>query len=107
MTNEKTRDPKALLEAFGDIMDQAITAARVRLEVELPPGTQEPVFKGTGLATVDFFLLLNAIRPIFINLVEEMGGTDNLHIERVLEELLGMVRVDCMEALEGAGGEEA
>ena len=89
------------LEAFEEIINEAITSAHVRMLIEMPAGTQEPTIHGTGLSTIDFYVLMAAIRPVFVALVKDAGGKDDFKAEKFIDELWKIIRGEIMEQLEG------
>lgn len=90
------------IDTFGEIMNDLITEQHVGLLIDMPKGTQDPVIRGTGIGTVDFYILMAAIRPVFLSVVKDMGGKDNLDVEGVLDGMWAMIRSDCLEQLEGS-----
>lgn len=82
-------------------MNNLITEQHVALLIDMPEGTQDPIIKGTGVATVDYYILMAAIRPVFLSIVKDMGGRDNLDVEGVLDGMWEIIRSDCLEQLKG------
>ena len=89
------------LDTFGDIMNELITRQHVQLLIDMPEGTQEPSVVGTGVSTVDFYILMAGIRPVFVRMIDDMGGPDALDVEGVLGDMWHMIRRDILEQLEG------
>lgn len=89
------------IDTFGAVMDKLITEQHVALLIDMPEGTQDPIIKGTGIGTVDFYILMAAIRPVFLSVVKDMGGKDHLDAEGVLDGMWKIIRGDCLEQLMG------
>lgn len=72
---EKMPDPKKLdLDSFGAIMDEAITACECGLMVYKDAGSTEWQYKGAGCgATMDFYIFLNGLAPLYAKMLEEMS----------------------------------
>lgn len=92
---------KMTLEQFGAAMNAIITQRHVQMLIDMPEGTQEPTVKATGIGTVDFYILMAAIRPVFVKIVGEMGGLDCMDWEAVLDGMWEIIRGDILEQLEG------
>lgn len=75
------------LDTFGEIMDNFIRESNIKMLIELPKGTEEAKVKCTDIHTVDFFALLAAIRPVFLSVIDDMGGEENIDAEGVLDGL--------------------
>lgn len=89
------------IDTFGEVMDKLITEQHVALLIDMPEGTQDPIITGTGIGTVDFYILMAAIRPVFLSVVKDMGGKDHLDAEDVLDGMWKIIRSDCLEQLMG------
>lgn len=62
------------LDAFGEIMDEVIRKSFVALLVYKDKGEQWHVRGGSGGAVMDFYILLNAVQPIFEAMLESFHG---------------------------------
>lgn len=89
------------LDTFGEIMNEIIEKTDIKMLIELPEGTQEAKVSGTGIATVDFFIILVAIIPTFAQVIRDMGGKDAIDAPGVLDALWMMMKHDILEKLEG------
>lgn len=89
------------MDDFTEVINKLMTDMRIGMLIELPEGTQEPEIKGTGVSTLDFFVLMAAIRPVFVALVKDMGGTEGFDAEGAIDGLWKIIRADIMEQLEG------
>lgn len=88
------------LETFGDVMNALITQSNVKMLIELPEGTQVPKLTATGIGTVDFYILLAAIPSVFRDMVDEMGGKENItDAGKMIDAMLDMVKADMLEAI--------
>lgn len=92
---EKTLD----LDTFGEIMDDFIKRSDIKLLIEMPEGTQEATVTGTGVATLDFYIQLNAIIPTLAQVIRDMGGKEKLDTEGVLDGVFEMMKHDIIEKL--------
>lgn len=98
-------DTKELnLDTFGEMMDDIITKTDVRMLIELPEGTQEAQVIGTGIATVEFFVLNAAIVPTLAQIIRDLGGRDKLDVPGVLDGLWEYMKHDILEKLDGEAG---
>ena len=80
-------------------MNHYIRENNIKMLIELPKGTEEAKVTCTDIHTVDFFVLLAAIRPVFLSVIDDMGGEENIDAEGVLDELWKVIREDCLEQL--------
>lgn len=93
------------LETFGEIMDDFIRDNDVKMLIELPKGTEEATVTCTDVSTIDFFVLLAAIRPVFVRVIGDMGGPEAIDAEGVLDGMWEIIRGECLESLKGERGE--
>lgn len=85
-----------------EVINDYITEKHLRMVIDMPEGTQETTVRGPGPATVDFYLLSAAIRPVFMAMLAEMRiGKDKAG--EVLDGLWAMIRADALEELGGDG----
>jgi hypothetical protein len=89
------------MDTFGEIVNRFITDAHITMMIEMPEGTQEPKITCTGVSAIDFYVLMAAIRPVFVALVKDMGGTEGLDAEGAIDDLWGIIREDILKQLEG------
>lgn len=90
------------LDTFGAMMDNLMKESEINMLITLPKGSLEPEVKTnfqTESGVVWFYLLLNAIRPVFERMREECGGFEDE--EKMIDVLLKMVKDNILEA----GGE--
>lgn len=91
----KTQD----LDTFGEIMDDIIKRSDIKLLIEMPEGTQEATVTGTGIATLDFYIQLNAIIPTLAQVIRDMSGKEELDVEGVFDGVFEMMKHDIIEKL--------
>ena len=74
LRNELPGKKKELnLENFGEIMDEIISKSKLGLMVMKEENSEEFIVKGAGCgAVMDFYIFLNAIQPIFLQMLKEM-----------------------------------
>lgn len=87
------------LDTFGEIMDDIIKRSDIKLLIEMPEGTQEATVTGTGIATLDFYIQLNAIIPTLAQVIRDMGGKEELDVEGVLDGVFEIMKHDIIEKL--------
>lgn len=87
------------LDTFGEIMDDIIKRSDTKLLIEMPEGTQEATVTGTGIATLDFYIQLNAIIPTLAQVIRDMSGKEELDVEGVLDGVFEMMKHDIIEKL--------
>ena len=90
------------IDTFGEIMNNAITEADIKMLIEMPKGTQEPRVTATGISTVDFYIILAALKPTMAQMIRDMGGMTAVDVPGVLDEVFAMLKSDIMEYLEEA-----
>lgn len=87
------------LDTFGEIMDDIIKRSDIKLLIEMPEGTQEATVTGTGIATLDFYIQLNAIIPTLAQVIRDMGRKEELDVEGVLDGVFEIMKHDIIEKL--------
>lgn len=87
------------LDTFREIMDDIIKGSDIKLLIEMPEGTQEATVTGTGIATLDFYIQLNAIIPTLAQVIRDMSGKEELDVEGVLDGVFEMMKHDIIEKL--------
>lgn len=87
------------LDTFGEIMNDIIKRSDIKLLIEMPEGTQEATVTGTGIATLDFYIQLNAIIPTLAQVIRDMGGKEELDVEGVLDGVFEIMKHDIIEKL--------
>lgn len=88
------------LDSFGEIIDRFLMDNEVQMLLTLPKGTIDvQVQDNTGLgSTVQFYILLNAIKPICDAMLKDMGiERKSAEWEKVVDTLLGMIKDEIME----------
>ena len=86
------------LDTFGRMMDEVIARSSVRLSVGKRADTRDWYIEGAGYGPVmDFYILLNAVKPIYIRMLDEVPLEDDGGLADALCELL---RGSLKEALE-------
>lgn len=92
---EKTLD----LDSFGAIMDDFITENECQMLITFPAKSSEPVIRDNmGLGPVlEFYFILNAIRPIFNDMIEQLGGRKNCDVDGLVDGMLKLVRDELMD----------
>ncbi len=93
-------------ETFGNIMNDIITERDIAVMIEMPAGTQEPTISGgTGVATVDLYFILAALKPTLKRLICELGGAENVEVKGVIHGSLKLVEDDILSDLGIDGGD--
>jgi len=93
-------------ETFGNIMNDIITERDIAVVIEMPAGTQEPTISGgTGVATIDLYFILAALKPTLKRLICEAGGPENLDVKRFIHGSLRLVEDDILSDLGIDGGD--
>lgn len=87
------------LDTFREIIDDLFKRSDIKLLIEMPEGTQEATVTGTGIATLDFYIQLNAIIPTIAQVIRDMGGKKELDVEGVLDGVFEMMKHDIIEKL--------
>lgn len=87
------------LDSFGEIIDRFLMDNEVQMLLTLPKGTLDvQVQDNTGLgSTVQFYIMLNAIKPICDAMVKDMGiDRKSAEWQKVVDTLLGMIKDEIM-----------
>ena len=88
------------LNVFGEIMDQFLRDNEINMLLTLPKGTQDVAVEdnvGFG-SVVQFYILLNAIKPIVAALCMEMGiDQKSDDWVAVVDELLNLVKSEMIK----------
>lgn len=93
-------------ESFGNIMNDIITERDIAVMIEMPAGTQEPTISGgTGVATIDLYFILAALKPTLKRLIRELGGAENVDVKGVIHGSLKLVEDDILKDLGIDGGD--
>lgn len=93
-------------ETFGNIMNDIITKCDIAAMIEMPAGTQEPTISGgTGVATIDLYFILAALKPTLKRLIYELGGPENVDVKGVIRGSLQLVEDDILSDLGINGGD--
>lgn len=96
----KGTDKKLSLDTFGTVMDEIIKKSSVGLMVTKEEGSEEWKVQGAGLgAVMDFYIFLHALRPLYLQMLEEIGH--QLDGEKLADSLAELLQ----EELRGAGAE--
>ena len=92
-------------EAFNNIVNAVFTNADIRVLVEIPPGTQEPTISGgTGIATIDLYFLIAALKPTLKRMIAELGGAKKVDVKGVIHGSLELVEAELLEDFGIDGG---
>lgn len=94
------------LESFGEIVDLFLKENEIQMLLTLPKGTVEVQVEDNVKmgSVVQFYILLNSIKPICAAMQEEMGiDSESPEWEQVVDTLLGMVKAEITDK-EGEGG---
>jgi len=90
------RDGKDVdLGSFGEMMDRAISRSAVELTVGKTEDAKEWYIVGDELGPVmDFYILMNAMEPIYISMLDEMEIPDGVDLaDRLCEILRGSLHM--------------
>ena len=87
------------LDSFGAIMDDFITENECQMLITFPAKSSEPVIQDNmgGGPVLAFYFILKAIRPIFNDLIEQLGGRKNFDVDGLVDMMLKLVRDELME----------
>ncbi len=92
---------KLTLDSFGEIIDGFLKENEIQMLLTMPEGSDDlQIMDNTGMGcVVQFYILLNAIKPIIADL-QKQGGIDpkSSEWEKVVDTLLGMVKREVMDA---------
>ena len=85
------------LDTFGEVMDKFIHENAVGIAVTKKANSDD--WKVTGMemgAVMDFYIMLNALRPIFLDMLEQMHG--QMDAEKLAESLADVLEKDMVAA---------
>ena len=90
------------LEKFGEIMDDFLKENHVKMLIDMPEGTLDPIVWDNVNAgsVVKFYLLLNAISAVGKEMKSDMGideKEDPEDWEKTVDAILGLVKAELME----------
>ena len=87
---EEMKNRNLDLDKFGEIMDEFIRKSSVGLLVSKKEDSEKWEVTGAGCgAVMDFYIFLNAMEPIFLQMLEEMHHQiDVEELAKVLTELI-------------------
>ena len=88
------------LDSFGAIVDRFLKDNVIHMMLTLPEGSVDvQVRDNTGLgSTVQFYILLNAIKPICNAMQKDMGiDCKSEEWQKTVDALLGIVKADILE----------
>ena len=96
----KKNKPKTMdLDSFGAIMDDFITENECQMLITFPAKSSEPVIRdnmGLG-AVLEFYFILKAIRPVFNNLIEQLGDQIEIDVQGLVDMMLKLVRDELID----------
>lgn len=100
MRNMKPEEMSRLdLDTFGKIMDEFIEQSRCGLAVTKEEGETEWTVHGSGCGPVmDFYIFLNALEPIYMDMLEAMGGRKAMDPEKLARSLCQEVQKSLLAA---------
>ena len=94
------------LDTFGEIMDDFIHKNKVGLMVLKEADSDDWEVTGVGMgAVMDFYIFLNALEPIFLEMLEQMEGRmeGRIDAEKLAESLSDLVKKCMITAAEEKG----
>lgn len=84
------------IDAF---IDAFFEAEETIMQITMPKGTQEAEVKSNwNLGTIELFILLKAIKPVYRKMVQELGAVSTEEKENMADSILEMVKEEMMEA---------
>ena len=87
------------LDSFGKIMDEFIQKSKVGLAVTKEEGDETWTVHGAGCgAVLDFYIFLNAMEPIFLNMLDEMDRCGGIKEEEFASALCDVMEQSLIEA---------
>ena len=85
------------LDTFGEVMDKFIHDNAVGIAVTKEADSDDWEVNGVGMgAVMDFYILLNALRPIFLDMLDQMHG--QMDAEKLAESLADVLEKDMIAA---------
>ena len=85
------------LDTFGEVMDKFIHENKVGIMVLKEANSDD--WKVTGMemgAVMDFYIMLNALQPIYLNMLEQMHG--EMDAVKLAEALADLMKKDMIAA---------
>lgn len=96
---DKEKMKRLDLEKFGEIMDEFIQKSKVGIAVTKEEESEKWTVHGAGCgAVMDFYIFLNALEPIFLNMLDEMEKVGGIMPEKLAETLCDVVEKSLIEA---------
>ena len=93
------------IESFGEIMDHVIEDSKVGLAVTKEAGETEWTVHGAGCgAVMDFYIFLNALEPIYLDMLDQMGG--KMDPEKLADALCNELKKSMVEAADDRRGKK-
>ena len=93
------------LDTFGEIMDEFIRKSAVGLLVCKKENEEDWTVRGAGCGSViDFYIMTNAVQPIFLQMLREMKG--QIDPELLATSLCNVLRDTLIKAAEEAEAAE-
>ena len=90
------------MDTFGGIMDELIEKSKVGLLITKEENSKEWKVQGAGCgAVLDLYIFLNAVVPLFLRMLKEMGKHE-VDVEKLAEALTGLLK----ESMIAAAAEE-
>ena len=88
------------LDSFGKIMDDFIEKSRIGLLVTKTENSKKWKVEGVGCgAVMDFYVLLNAMEPIFLRMIDEMKASKiGINVEKTAGAMAEMIRETLIRA---------
>ena len=95
-------DPGTLnIDTFGKMMDDIIEGSSVALLIHKEPHGKWQVKGGAGGPVMDFYVLLNAVAPIYKDMLRHFnGGIDGKEVAKALAEVLREELTEAAEEVE-------
>ena len=98
--HEPLSDDRMIIERFGEIIDEALTAGEVLLQIHSEAGSEEYTVESNLVAgTLEFYVVLNGMEKTLTKLLNEMGGKDSFDVPALLDDILELVKSDVLDAL--------
>lgn len=94
------------LDTFGEIMDEFIEKSEVGLLITKEENSKDWKVQGAGCgAVLDFYIFLNAVEPLFLQMLKEMGKHE-VDVEKLVEALTGLLKDSMIEAAKEMDGKK-
>lgn len=96
------KDAKRMdLDTFSDIMTGFVKKSRVGLMVLKEEGSEVWEVTGAGCgAVMDFYIWLNALETLYLQIIREMGGLDKVDSEKLAGALCREIKKSMLKAVE-------